>query len=51
MCGNANKLFYLLCWFGRAKHITGAEVTPYILMRVNELTGGASLSASILTPK
>jgi pseudouridine-5'-phosphate glycosidase len=35
----------------KVKHITGAEVTPYILMRVNELTGGASLSASILTPK
>ncbi|CAK9874997.1 unnamed protein product [Sphagnum jensenii] len=31
----------------KAKHITGAEVTPYILMRVNELTGGASLSANI----
>lgn len=30
-----------------AKNITGNAVTPYILMRVNELTGGASLAANI----
>ncbi|KAH9325581.1 hypothetical protein KI387_005759, partial [Taxus chinensis] len=28
-----------------AKDITGSAVTPYILTRVNELTGGASLAA------
>ena len=28
--------------------ITGKEVTPYILKKVVELTGGASLAASIL---
>eukprot|EP01018_Ginkgo_biloba_P033827 Gb_40513 [translate_table: standard] len=30
-----------------AKNITGNVVTPYILMRVNQLTGGASLAANI----
>ena len=29
--------------------ISGRDVTPFILTRVNELTGGASLEASILT--
>ncbi|XP_024359940.1 pseudouridine-5'-phosphate glycosidase isoform X1 [Physcomitrium patens] len=29
------------------KNITGAAVTPFVLNRVNELTGGASLSANI----
>ena len=28
--------------------VSGRDVTPFILARVNELTGGASLQASIL---
>lgn len=32
----------------RDKNITGNAETPFLLARVNELTGGASLSSSIL---
>lgn len=32
----------------RTKGIMGKEVTPYILQRLNEITEGASLTASIL---
>lgn len=32
----------------KEKNVSGAAVTPYVLKRVNELTGGASLAASIL---
>ena len=32
----------------REKKIMGKDVTPYILARVNELTSGQSLQASIL---
>ena len=42
----------LILWiciaFDREKNVSGAAVTPYVLKRVNELTGGASLAASIL---
>ncbi|KAG0607910.1 hypothetical protein M758_8G064100 [Ceratodon purpureus] len=31
----------------KEKNISGAAVTPYVLKRVNELTGGASLTANI----
>ena len=31
--------------------VTGKAVTPYVLQRVNELTGGKSLQASILKTK
>lgn len=30
------------------KHICGAEITPFLLKRVNELTGGESSSSSII---
>ena len=30
-----------------AKGVSGAEVTPYLLRRVKDLTGGASLTANI----
>lgn len=55
---NSQHLAYLKCiltlilWtciaFDREKNVSGAAVTPYVLKRVNELTGGASLAASIL---
>ena len=32
----------------RAKNISGRDITPYVLQRVNELTKGKSLEASIL---
>ena len=32
----------------RDKNITGNAETPFLLSKVNELTGGASLAASIL---
>lgn len=32
----------------RERSITGNAETPFLLERVNELTGGASLAASIL---
>lgn len=45
-----NKLYFLrsvwLC--GSAQGITGRDVTPFILQRVNRLTEGRSLQASIL---
>jgi pseudouridine-5'-phosphate glycosidase len=34
-------------WF-RENNVIGNEATPFLLARVNELTGGASLAASIL---
>ena len=34
--------------FNRAKSISGKDITPYVLQRVNELTRGKSLEASIL---
>jgi len=34
--------------FNRTKNISGKEITPYVLQRVNELTKGKSLEASIL---
>ncbi|KAG0501612.1 hypothetical protein HPP92_001684 [Vanilla planifolia] len=33
------------------KHITGSAATPFLLSRVNELTGGASLTANIALVK
>ena len=33
----------------RAKDISGKDITPYVLQRVNEMTKGKSLEASILT--
>ena len=35
----------------RAKNITGRDVTPYILARLNELTGGESLKANLALVK
>lgn len=29
------------------KHIRGSDITPYLLQRIQELTGGASLQANI----
>lgn len=29
------------------KRITGSDITPYLLQRIQELTGGASLQANI----
>jgi pseudouridine-5'-phosphate glycosidase len=42
------KLIPILLIFFRTKGIMGKEVTPYILQRVNEITEGVSLTASIL---
>lgn len=41
---------YILKWsrIRRDKNITGNAATPFLLGRVNELTGGASLASSIL---
>lgn len=35
----------------REKNITGNAETPFLLSRVNELTGGLSLASSILSLK
>lgn len=35
----------------REKNITGNAETPFLLARVNELTGGLSLASSILSLK
>ena len=32
----------------REREVLGKDITPFILQRVNELTGGKSLKASIL---
>ncbi len=37
----------LSIYSGRNTGVTGKAVTPYVLQRVNELTGGKSLEASI----
>jgi pseudouridine-5'-phosphate glycosidase len=34
--------------FYREQNIAGKDVTPFVLERVNEITGGTSLQASIL---
>ena len=43
-------MIYLTIYFfiDRKEGITGKEVTPFILQRVNERTAGKSLEASIL---
>jgi len=38
----------IFCYFRSSKEIRGKDVTPFILQRVNELTKGKSLEASIL---
>lgn len=41
--------FFLTILFTfREKNITGNAETPFLLARVNEITGGASLASSIL---
>ena len=51
----SSDLFYLTVWISlffngnRDKNITGNAETPFLLARVNELTGGASLASSILS--
>ena len=49
MCFVDHLTVVIHAYMHRCSGITGKAVTPFVLQRVNELTGGKSLKASIQT--